>query len=377
VPNFSTDIAQLCKRCSHPLTPGALACDGCQTLVHAGELDRLAAQARNLEARSDLQQAHQVWQSALPLLPFGSRQAEWIREHLRELESAISNADHQRHAGQAKQWAKRIAPLGPLAALLAKGKTLLFFLVKLKFLVSFAEYIGLYWSMWGAKFGIGFALLILVHEMGHFIDIKRRGLPAEMPVFLPGLGAFVRWQAMGVSLETRAAVSLAGPLAGFFSAVACWVIATQTGDPIWFALARTAAWLNLLNLIPIWVLDGAGAMLPLSMPEKLLVMLTAAGLAYATGQGIFWFIGGGALVNMVLVALESRQPRPIALVQLNLEGREGSTQTISMDHEAHSLDAPHDDTRRGSPLIAAYYVGLLAALGAVLYWLPGNGNAVP
>ena len=59
------------------------------------------------------------------------------------------------------------------------------------------------------KFGIGFAALILIHEMGHFIDIKRRGLPAEMPVFLPGLGAYVRWQAMGVPLETRAAISLA------------------------------------------------------------------------------------------------------------------------------------------------------------------------
>jgi len=47
--------------------------------------------------------------------------------------------------------------------------------------------VAFYWALYGMKFGIGFAVLILVHEMGHFIDIKRRGLPADMPVFLPDL----------------------------------------------------------------------------------------------------------------------------------------------------------------------------------------------
>src|SRR6202050_2211738 len=105
------------------------------------------------------------------------------------------------------------------------------------------------------KFGSGFALLILIHEMGHFIDIKRRGLPADMPVFLPGLGAYVRWQAMGVSQETRSAVSLAGPLAGFFASLACAALWWQTHDPLWASLARSGAILNVLNLIPVWVLD--------------------------------------------------------------------------------------------------------------------------
>ncbi|PYV08621.1 MAG: hypothetical protein DMG23_13070 [Acidobacteria bacterium] len=63
---------------------------------------------------------------------------------------------------------------------------------------------------YSAKFGVGFALLILIHEMGHFIDVKRRGLPAEMPVFLPGLGAYVQWQALGVSRETRVAAARVG-----------------------------------------------------------------------------------------------------------------------------------------------------------------------
>ena len=116
-------------------------------------------------------------------------------------------------------WAKRLGPLAPLAVLLAKGKSLLFALFKLKFLFSFAAFLGIYWALYGAWFGIGFAVMIMIHEMGHFAEVKRRGLPAEMPVFLPGLGAYVKWQALGVSTEARALVSLAGPAAGLLAAV--------------------------------------------------------------------------------------------------------------------------------------------------------------
>ncbi len=99
-------------------------------------------------------------------------------------------------------------------------------------ILSFPAFVAIYPAA-SALPGIGFAVLILLHEMGHFVDIKRRGLPADMPVFLPGLGAYVRWQAMGVPLETRAATSFAGPLAGFFASVACAIIWWQTGDPFW------------------------------------------------------------------------------------------------------------------------------------------------
>src|SRR6202158_17061 len=78
--------------------------------------------------------------------------------------------------------AKRVGPLAPLVLLLAKGKTLLFMLFKLKFLFSFAAFLGIYWALYGAWFGIGFACMILMHEMGHFVEVKRGGLPAEMPV---------------------------------------------------------------------------------------------------------------------------------------------------------------------------------------------------
>src|SRR6185437_8296045 len=289
VSTFTSEVNQLCKRCSRELQPGKLACDHCKTLVHAEEMDQRAAQARALEARGDWQQAHQQWMSVLPLLPPEAKQAEWIREHLREIDSTAANAHRPQQPGAKGRWAKWLAPLGPVAVILAKAKTFLLVIFKLKFLLSFAMFIGIYWAAWGPKFGIGFAVLILIHELGHFVEIKRRGLPAEMPVFLPGLGAYVRWQAMGVTQETRAAISLAGPLAGFLSAALCGVIAVKAGDPIWFALARTGAWLNILNLIPVWVLDGAGAMMPLNPMEKFLVAVVSGVLGYATAENAFYF----------------------------------------------------------------------------------------
>jgi Zn-dependent protease len=242
---------------------------------------------------------------------------------------------------------------------------------KLKFLFSFAAFIGLYWAAWGPKFGIGFALLILIHELGHFVEIKRRGLPAEMPVFLPGLGAYVRWQAMGVTQETRAAISLAGPLAGFLSAAACGVVAVKTGDPIWLALARTGAWLNILNLIPIWVLDGAGAMTPLNWMEKSLVALVSGGLGYALKENVFYFVAAGTLFNLAAGAFAEKRVASSSTIQLNLDGSGQAVQS------GGPYSPPVQQPRKGSPLIAAYFIAVLAALGAVLYLLPGHGSGIP
>ena len=348
-----------------------MACPACKSLVHAEEMERGAARARALESGGDFQGAHQQWQSILPLLPPESKQAEWIREHLRELELAAANAHRPQQPGRKSWWAKRLAPLGTLAVILAKAKTFIFAIFKLKFLFSFAAFIGLYWAAWGPRFGIGFAVLILIHELGHFVEIKRRGLPAEMPVFLPGLGAYVRWQAMGVTQETRAAVSLAGPLAGFLSAAACAVIGLKTADPIWLALARTGAWLNILNLIPFWVLDGAGAMIPLNFMEKSLVMLVASGLGYATGESVFYFVAAGTLLNLIVAALAHRPVASSTVVRLNLDQAGQAVQ--SGGAYAPVAHAP----RVGSPLITAYFVAVLTALGAVLYLLPGHGSGLP
>jgi Zn-dependent protease len=372
VPPFIPESGQTCKRCRSQLAPGALSCSHCNALVHADELERLAAEARALEAQSRLPEARERWLTILPLLPHDSQQSEWIRGHAHELESAAPAARRAQTPGTANTWAKRLGPLGPIALLLAKFKTVFLLIPKLKFLFSFALFIGAYWALWGPKFGIGFAVLVLVHEMGHYIDIKRRGLPADMPMFLPGLGAYVRWQAMGVSLETRAAVSLAGPLAGWLAAAVCSLIWYVTRDPIWAALARTGAWFNALNLTPVWIFDGAQAARALRKTECALLLLVAAGLGYATHEGIFYIVAAGSLWP-ILKALFARK-RPAEMIRLGLGPAQPVPTGIMVGGDGPGdLAAP----AQASHGIAAYFLAVLAALAAVMWLVPGYGNGLP
>jgi Zn-dependent protease len=349
--------------------PGALSCSRCHALVHTDEMERLAAEARALEAQSRLLEARDRWRTILPLLPHDSKQAEWIGEHARELETAAPASHRPDAPGSKSAWAKRLAPLGPLALVLAKFKTVALALFKLKFLFSFASFIGVYWALWGPRFGIGFAVLILIHEMGHYIDIKRRGLPADMPVFFPGLGAYVRWQAIGVSLETRAAISLAGPLAGCLAAGACALIWRQTGIPLWAALARVGAWFNVLNLIPVWIFDGASAARALRKTECLLLLAVSAVLGYGTHEGIFYAVAAGSLWPLVMSLIPRRQPQE--MVTLGLDQRVPVARTLTANPE--EIDGA---TRHESHGIAAYFIAVLAGLALVLWLVPGHGNGI-
>jgi len=244
------------------------------------------------EAR-DFPRAKDAWLKALPLLPSDSKQSSWIQEHVRKLDATVPDAAPQARS----KWPAWIAPAVPILLALSKGKALVA-LFNAKFLLSFGAFLGVYWSLYGFAFALGFVIQILIHEMGHYIDIKRRGLPADLPLFLPGLGAFVRWSALGVSLETRAAVSLAGPLAGCLAAAFCALMAFRTGDGIWAALAASGAWLNLLNLIPVFGLDGGHAFHALSRNQRGLILASAATLFLLARNGVLLLIALGAIWRM-------------------------------------------------------------------------------
>ena len=262
-------------------------------MLHATTLEQLSSSARLHEERREYAEARGDWLKALELLPPDSSQAEWINGNLKRLETLAGAASAvDRHA-----WAKKFGPFAPLIVLLANSKFLLA-LFKLKFLLSLGAFVAFYWALYGVRFGIGFAILILLHEMGHFIEIKRRGLPAEMPVFLPGLGAYVRWTALGVSKQTRAYVSLAGPMAGCLGAVACALIWLKTGDALWLGLASLSAMLNVLNLIPIWVLDGSQAIIALNRNERIVLSAAAVLMAAYFSQPLFLLVAAGAAYRL-------------------------------------------------------------------------------
>ena len=320
-----------CARCSHPLAARALECENCHALVHADELDQLSKEAKTLESKGELHMARDRWLMALPLLPRGSQQAGWIQAHVRELELKI-NARLAPPPPE-NNWKNKVGPLGALGVLLLKAKTLLLFALKFKSLLSLGLFISVYWKLYGPRFGIGFAVAIVVHEMGHYIDVKRRGLPAEMPVFLPGLGAYVKWRALGVPIETRAAISLAGPLAGLVASAGCALVWWKTGQPVWGALARTSAWLNILNLIPVWMLDGGQAAMALGKNQRLLLLTASLALWLVFRENMLLFVAVGA------------------------------------GFRAFIKDTPANPSR----FILFYYVAVLAALSLLMWTLPGNG----
>jgi Zn-dependent protease len=259
--------------------------------VHAARLEELAASARAKEARNELAAAHEDWQAALQLLPAGSSQSVWVQGKLAELFQRIRE---QAARPAAPAWTRRLGPLAPLALLLLKGKVFLS-LLKLKFLLSFASFAGIYWALYGAKFGIGLAVLILVHELGHFVEVRRRGLAAQLPMFIPGFGAYVRWSAAGVTPDTRALVSLAGPLAGAVGAAVCAFVWLQTQDRLWMALASFSAFINLMNLIPVWSLDGGQAMVAINRAGRIGIAIAAVLFAAFFSQPLLLLVVAGAV----------------------------------------------------------------------------------
>lgn len=110
--------------------------------------------------------------------------------------------------------------------------------------------------IFGWRYAVGFVLLIFVHEMGHFLAARQRGLAVGAPTFIPFVGAWIELKEMPHNVETEAYVGFAGPLAGTFGAMLCYYLARENASDLLMALAYSGLMLNLINLIPISPLDG-------------------------------------------------------------------------------------------------------------------------
>src|SRR5205085_12064588 len=162
----------------------------------------------------------------------------------------------------------RLAPLlAALAAFIAKFKALILLLPKLKLFTTvgtIAVSIAAYSFVFGWPFAVGFVVLLLVHEMGHVIALRREGIKATAPMFIPFLGAVISARSLGDNAAAEARVGLAGPILGSVGAAACIVVWHATGNDMWRALAFTGFFLNLFNLLPVVPLDGGRAMAAIS-----------------------------------------------------------------------------------------------------------------
>jgi Zn-dependent protease len=116
--------------------------------------------------------------------------------------------------------------------------------------------VAAYALIWGWKFAIGFVLLILVHELGHFFEAKRQGLDVSLPVFVPFLGAYVLIKNSPLNPWRNALVALAGPALGGVAAAFCLVLGESMDSNLLRALAFSGFLINLINLVPVGILDG-------------------------------------------------------------------------------------------------------------------------
>lgn len=155
--------------------------------------------------------------------------------------------------------------------------------------------IGVYAWIYGWWFAVGFVALIFVHEMGHYVAARRRGLNVGLPTFIPFVGAWIELKDLPHDAETEAYVGVAGPLAGTAGALACFYLARQTGSSMLLALAYSGFFLNLFNLIPLSPFDGGRVTAAIS-PR---LWLIGAPLLVA----LFFYFPSPLLILMAILAL--------------------------------------------------------------------------
>ncbi|HAK05919.1 MAG TPA: hypothetical protein DCO65_01385 [Spartobacteria bacterium] len=168
---------------------------------------------------------------------------------------------------------KTLGPVAVVGVVIAKffAKLKFFILPALKFLPILLKsggtmllMIWIYTKIWGWKFGVGFVLLLLVHECGHLIVAKKFGLKVGAPVFIPFMGAFIALKEAPRNAWMEACVGIGGPMLGTLGALACNSLGEIFDAPVFIALAWFGYFLNLFNLTPVGMLDGGRIVTALS-----------------------------------------------------------------------------------------------------------------
>ncbi|HEV7586421.1 MAG TPA: site-2 protease family protein [Solirubrobacteraceae bacterium] len=252
--------------------------------------------------------------------------------------------------GPGQKLRKRLG--GVLAAIIAVGakfwaaiKGVLLLLPKLKLLTTAGTAlvsVAAYSLFFGWTFAIGFVILLFVHEMGHVIQLRREGIKASAPMFIPFFGAVVTAKTLGENALAEARVGLAGPILGTAGAAACLIIGEAANSDFFRALAYVGFFLNLFNLLPVVPLDGGRAM--------------------AAMAPWMWFLGLGALVAMLFVFPNFILLLIVFFGALETWRRWKARRTRSLEQAAYYRVSP-----RNRLLVALVYVGLIVVLAFGMY----------
>jgi Zn-dependent protease len=234
-----------------------------------------------------------------------------------------------------------LAVIAALAAKFwAKVKLIVLLLPKVKILATSGSAlvsVAAYSLLFGWPFAAGFVVLLFIHEMGHVIQLRREGIKASAPMFIPFMGAVISAKSMGDNALTEAKVGLAGPIVGSLGAAAVAVAGELLHSDLLLALAYIGFFLNLFNLVPVTPLDGGRAM--------------------AAMAPWMWIVGLVALVAFAIFF-----PNPIIILILLL----GFFDVRRRLRARHAGGAEQEAYYRVSPrhrlYVGAVYIGLMVAL---------------
>jgi Zn-dependent protease len=176
-----------------------------------------------------------------------------------------------------------LAPLAVVLVLLAKFKGLALLLLKVKFVgtaLTMLVSIGAYALLFPVWFAVGIVVLIWVHEMGHVLQLRREGIPASAPMFIPFLGAFVAMKQMPKDALAEARVGLAGPVLGTLGGLATLGLYALTREPLFLGLAYFNSIINLFNLAPLLPLDGGRAVGAMSLGFQVVGLVVMVALFF-------------------------------------------------------------------------------------------------
>ena len=355
-----------CAGCAAEIGPLLLACPSCHTLVHADRLKALAAAASSARSAADTGAELTAWREALELLPPAAEQYQRIRTRVEQLSAGLidgtppsasptstsplpSSATATEQQSKKGAWTGGALTAGGLflwkfkalvIVALTKGKLLLAGLTNSTTLLTMLPSIGLYWTAYGWRFAVGIVISIYVHEMGHVAALRRFGIAASAPMFIPGLGAVIRSRQQPTSPRELARVGLGGPIWGLGAAIAAFAMYGLTGAPIWAAIGQFGAWVNLFNLMPVWQLDGAHAFTAIDRRGRWLATAATAAMFFVTHEGL-----------LILVAI-------FAGVQAV-----GATNTKGDARGAHAVRNEHAAAPAvGDHVITAQFIGLVVIL---------------
>ncbi len=199
--------------------------------------------------------------------------------------------------------------------------------------------VAFYAWIFGWWYALGFVLLMFIHEMGHFVAARMRGLDVGLPTFIPFFGAWVELKDMPHNAETEAYIGLGGPLAGTVGSILCYFLARNYDSDLLLAVSYSGFFLNLFNMIPLSPFDGG----------RITAVLTPR----------IWFVG-----VPVLLALFYYRPSPMLIV-IGIMAWPQLWRAWHYDPSAEENKAYYDMSAEVRFTYAAYYLILLGFLAVM------------